>query len=138
MRDNSLQRLTALQKWHGGTEPRRLFPPHHTSICRFCGSALDLKTARKCPKLASWSFPGTLPVRPHALCAQVVWSPTLGRAFHTIKDDVETLHQEETTPGRIWNATFAVKAIDTLMEDWSKQSADFQAGLADYVGYESP
>ena len=27
---------------------------------------------RKCPKLASWSFPGVLPVRPHALCAQVV------------------------------------------------------------------
>jgi len=67
-----------------------------------------------------------------ALWAEVVWSPALSRAVTVIRDDVETLYQEESTPGRIWNATFVVKAIDTMMEDWSKQSADFQAGISDY------
>ena len=67
-------------------------------------------------------------------CLHPGWLSTacLGREIQRLKDDVERLYQQEDTPGRIWNAKFAVAAVDALLEDWSKQSADFQAGVSNF------
>jgi len=68
-----------------------------------------------------------------SLWADAVWSPSLGQAISQVKDDVEKLYQQETTPGRVWNAEFVEKALNALLEDWAKQSADFQAGIANFA-----
>ena len=67
-----------------------------------------------------------------SLWADVVWSPALGEAVIQVKNDVEKLYQQETTPGRVWNAKFVNDAVNALFEDWAKQSADFQAGISNF------